>query len=88
MKAQQAVQKMAQDGEQVLVITAGRPLLQQGHTFSHLVQFATVGVMGRCLWPRRGPRRYAGGLSAIRYGCSLGYLLNAKAAIDTLVAKL
>ena len=47
----------------------------QRHTFLLLVQSATVGVMDRCLWPRRGARRYAGGVSAARYACSLGYPL-------------
>ena len=47
----------------------------QRYTFLLLVQSATVGVMDRCLWPRRGARRYAGGVSAARYACSLGYPL-------------
>lgn len=40
-----------------------------------LVQSITVGVMGRGLRSRCGPRRYAGDVFAARYGCSLGYLL-------------
>ena len=47
----------------------------QRHAFLLLVQSATMGVMGRCLWPHRGPRRYAGGVFAARYDCSLGYQL-------------
>ena len=32
----------------------------------------SMGVMGRCLWPHRGPRRYAGGIPATWYGCRSG----------------
>lgn len=46
----------------------------QGHIFLLLVQSITKVVMGRCLWPRRGPRRYAGGGSVARYACRLDYL--------------
>lgn len=44
----------------------------QGHTSLLLVQSATMGGMGKCLWPRRGPRRYAGGVSVAWYDCSPG----------------
>ena len=47
----------------------------QGHISLGRVFFATMGVMAGCLWPHRGPRRYAGGVSAAWYGCSRRDLL-------------
>ena len=47
----------------------------QGHVSLGRVPFATMGGMAGCLWSHRGHRRYAGGVSAAWYGCSLGYSL-------------